>query len=391
MKHFVLQDPALKPFAQRFVWVAIDIENPTNAELLKRLPVRTWPTFFILSPQDQAVQSVHYGAASVQQFRDFLIKGEANVRQRRTPGGRGRTEEVLALIKNGERAALAQNYSEAEAAYSQALARLGSDGERLTSVALALISTRSAAQRWEECVNLGLSHGPQTVNNTTAVDFLAVANECASHLPTPHGKKKHLLDLSLTRLTAVLQESKGALSVDDRSEALRLLREVHLAQGNSEAAMTLAQEQRALLDRAAAQASSDAMASTFSWPRAEVYVYLGQGRALIPALGALERALSDQYDPPYRVAWTYHQIGEQPKALAAAERALHLAYGPRKARIYGLIAQIHRARKDEPAEILALEAMVKIYAALPDGQKRPNDEKLAREELLRRRGKNKKG
>ena len=79
MKHYVLVDPGLAPLADRFVWVAIDTDKPKNAAVLTKLKVEAWPTFFVVGPDDESVQARFIGAASVKQFREFLLQGERGV------------------------------------------------------------------------------------------------------------------------------------------------------------------------------------------------------------------------------------------------------------------------------------------------------------------------
>ncbi|MCA9638997.1 MAG: thioredoxin family protein, partial [Myxococcales bacterium] len=80
MKHTVLADAKLAPFADRFVWVALDTDRPENAAALKTLGIGAWPTFYVVSPTDDAVQARHVGAASLEEFVAFLEAGLAGHR-----------------------------------------------------------------------------------------------------------------------------------------------------------------------------------------------------------------------------------------------------------------------------------------------------------------------
>jgi tetratricopeptide (TPR) repeat protein len=183
------------------------------------------------------------------------------------------------------------------------------------------------------------------------------------------------------RLAAVLDDPAAPMSADDRSEGMRILREIHVALGDTAGARKLAERQRALLDEAWAKAPTPFAAMTYAWPQAEVYAYLGEGEKLIPVLEKLEADLPNEYDPPYRLAWIYRKLGRFDEALVAANRALARAYGPRKARVQAQVADIHASRGDRASEIAARKAVVAIYEALPEGQKQPAALAAARQAL----------
>ncbi|HUH00864.1 MAG TPA: hypothetical protein VML75_02650, partial [Kofleriaceae bacterium] len=91
--------------------------------------------------------------------------------------------------------------------------------------------------------------------------------------------------------------------------------------------------------------------------------------------------LPEEYDPPHRLGWVLLQMGELERALGYAERAVALAYGPRKARVQGLLVSIHRARNDGPAERAALEAVLATWRSLPESQQNAGAIEQAEEQL----------
>jgi tetratricopeptide (TPR) repeat protein len=143
----------------------------------------------------------------------------------------------------------------------------------------------------------------------------------------------------------------------------------------------MAERQRDLLDRAVAAAPTAFGRMTYVWPRSEVYVYLGEGEKLVPDLERLAADLPNEYDPPYRLAWVELKIGKLDEALAAAQRAVGMVYGPRKGRALTLVADIHKARGDAVAERAARQAVVDYYASLPPGHKNDGAEADARAAL----------
>jgi tetratricopeptide (TPR) repeat protein len=120
---------------------------------------------------------------------------------------------------------------------------------------------------------------------------------------------------------------------------------------------------------------------TYTWPRVEVYSYLNETAELAPDLEKMVAELPAEYDPPARLASVYLEVGRTGDALAMAERAKKLAYGPRKARVLILIGDIHRARGDRAAEKEAREEVVAHYQALPAGHRNPKGLAAARAAL----------
>jgi tetratricopeptide (TPR) repeat protein len=228
---------------------------------------------------------------------------------------------------------------------------------------------------------LGLKEYRATGSSAGAADFLSLARACTTHLPKDDSRRLQLASIAATRLQSIVDDPEAPLSMDDRGEAMRILRNFHLDGQDDKAARAIAERQRILLDQAARDASSPMMAMTYNWPRAEVYAFLDRAKELVPVFERSEKDLPNQYDPPYRLAWIYHKIGQHDLALAAAKRALEKAYGPRKGRVLSLIAAVHREREDLEAEIAARRAVVALYEGLPPGHEHAGRLEKARKTL----------
>jgi thioredoxin-like negative regulator of GroEL len=368
MKHTVFLDPGLAPVADRFVWLAIDTDRPENAEAVGKFPPQVWPTFYVVAPADESVQGRYLGAASLEQFREFLHHGQQAFLE--SQGAALAEDSLLGRVRAGDRANTAGDFQAANAAYTAALAMAPPDWPRRPDVLVALISARYRSGDHDGCVALAEVEADRTGRSSSAADFTYYAASCAGKI-ADRGRARRLRERLATRLAEVLDDAGAPLAVDDRSEGLRVLREIRAELGDAAGARKLAERQRALLDKAWAEAPTPFAAMTYAWPAAEVYVYLGEGQKLLPALQKLEAELPRQYDPPARLAWVHFRIGALDAALSAAGRALDLAYGPRKAYVQALIADIHAERDDHASEIAARKAVVAIYEALPEGQKRP--------------------
>ncbi len=378
MKHTVLADAKLAPYADRFVWVALDTDRPENAVALKTLGIGAWPTFYVVSPTDDAVQARHVGAASLEEFVAFLEAGLA--------GHRAAADTAWGkAARLGDRYAAAEDWAGADAAWREALARGPVDWPRRPALVVAVLGALYKGERWHDCATFGVAHFPDAARqaSASAADAAFYATYCAEQSGDA-GLAKAVRQAAAAPdgpLRATLTRADARLSVDDRSDALRILREVHAALGEKAAAREAAEAQRQVLDAAAAAARTPLEATTWHWPRAEVYTWLGVPGELAPALEASVKALPDAYEPAYRLAWIRLQTGELDAALSMAEYAEARAYGPRTARVQALRADIQATRGDAAGERAARAAVVATYAALPPGQQNEGALKAARAAL----------
>lgn len=379
MKHTVLADPGLRPLADRFVWVAIDTDKPENADAVERLPMEFWPTFFVLDPKDGAVVGRHVGAASVTQFRGFLVEGE-----RALLAGDDALPETDPLfhLRAAAQAQVRNDHAAADLAYAAAFERAPSDWARAPEVLVAWIGARYRTDT-AGCVSLAEDRLSQVYagHTASAADFTYYAHACAGSVGS--GRARSIRERAEKRLAALAADADAPLAVDDRSEALRILRELRGALGDDAGARAAAVEQRDLLATAFRDAENPHAAMTYNWPRAEVHVFLGEAEALLPDLEASVKALPQEYDPPYRLAWVLLELGRADAAVAPAEQALGLVYGPRKRRVLTLLAGIHEARGDAAARAKAYESLLAHEETLPAHQRSADAAKAAREALGR--------
>ncbi len=345
MQQIVFKDPALEALEPRFVWLALDTDRPENAGAIVRFRPEVWPTFYVVSPDGQ-IQASQAGATTADGFRHFLVRGEDAARE----SAALTQDDPLWHLRAGDRDVAAKRYQDAESAYREALRLAPRDWPRAPEVLVRLARTLYRLDRFKACAELALAELPRAVSNrdATGADFAVYASLCATKLgdrPLAATLRSVLVapTASLASLTA---DPTAPLTADDRSDALTTLREVYEALGRPDDARRAAETQRALLDAAVAAAPTATAQMTYVWPRSEVYVALGRGEEILPWVHELIAALPDQYDPPYRAAWVLRKLGRDAEALPLAQRAAELAYGPRKARIEALVAEISAALQD---------------------------------------------
>ena len=381
MKSTVLANPALSMVAERFVWLALDTDKAANFEALAKFPPKLWPTFYVINPEG-VIQAQLQGGATIEAFLAFLDRGFAGAQE-------GRSEDAALVagspefqLREGDRAVTESRWADAEAAYERALAMAPAQWDAQARVRLTRLSTRYRQRDWKACFDLAsrdlerafLGHTP------AAADFVYYLHACAKHVENGP-RRRGVLQRGLASLYGLFADAHAPLTLDDRSEALRIAREIHMELGQRPQARGLAETQRLLLEEGVRIAKSPKEAMTFSWPRAEVYVWLGRGADLVPHLAVLAEALPDEYDPLYRLAWVRHTIGQSTEAVETITAAEALAYGPRKARVLALSAKIHAAAGDAKGALAARQAVVTLLEGLPEARRPPGALEAARKAL----------
>lgn len=367
MQAYVLTDDRLADYDRRYVFLALDTDRETNASAVAKFPPAAWPTFFAISSVDESIQSRFVGAASVEQFAQFLADGERG--HQALAGGELPAHEAAA--RDGDRASAKKEWTTASHAYATALASAPQEWPRAPDVMVSLIASHGRAKDWSACAEVATKYLASTGSSASASDFAAHAIGCAAELADAAAAKA-LRETVVARLGALVDDANAPLSVDDRSDALMYIRQALDALGRKDEAKKAAERQRALLDDASAKAADPHVAMTYNWPRAEVYAYLGVPLELVPALERSAKDLPKEYDPPYRLAWILLQAKKYDDARSWAEQATSLAYGPRKARAQGMLAEIEKARGNVEAERAARAAALATLEALPEAARNPD-------------------
>lgn len=368
MKHGVLQDRGLAELSDRYVWLSIDTEKPSSAPVMEKFPVKSWPTFFVVSPANEAVQAVAVGSTSVQGFREFLKRGSEGHLAQGEAAGELDSNSPSYHLRAGDRARAKGEYRAAARNYGMALKLGGSSWDRKTEVLAAQISALSNDDK-ALCAELAMAKLQEATQSHTvaAVDFTYYASSCAEALPDR--PRLHLRTLCIEALDTIVVDLDASLSSDDRSDALGLLRSLATELGQSERAQGYARAQQRLLSEAVSNATSAKEEMTYVWHQVQVHAFLKRGEEILPWVESLEKRLPNEYDPPYRRAWLLHQLGRAPEALKPAKVALSLAKGRRRGRIHGLIADIHKAQGQTGDERTAREAALAHYQNLPPGHR----------------------
>ncbi|MBL9012667.1 MAG: thioredoxin family protein [Myxococcales bacterium] len=358
MKSTVFMDGSFELDADKFVFAALDTDREDSAPVVAKFPLSAWPTFYVID-HDETVLARWVGSASTPQFHAFLDAGIAA-----RAGAEGAGKRLL----EAERALAAKNYGAAEKALMLALAEAPADWVRRPDALVSLLSTISRQHDDPRCVEVAIENMEKTGSSASAADFASLALSCAGSPKVDATRVGVLRALAIKRLEGLLAQADAHLSVDDRSDAMVILREVYEAIGKQDEAKALAEKQRALIDDAAQKATSPLAAMTFNWQRAEVYVYLGRPLDIVPALEKSAADLPGEYDPRARLGWVYLKAKKLPEAAKWTDEALKLVYGPRKGRVIAQRAEIAKEMGDVAGERRFRTEAVALWESLPPAQ-----------------------
>ena len=365
MQKFVLTGPAIVAQSENFIWASVDTDLPVNAEAVAKLPQNFWPTFYLLSPKGE-VLARHVGAASETEFLAFLAQG-------RDAAGNGTASPQTKLRQKADGAAAAGDYRKALPLYRSLAAQYGdADGERFAS-RVSLLEAGYKSGAYPECVTDAWTYldDMSAASSASATDFSYLAQACSKRAQSSkHAALLERLSAPEGPIRSMLRRTPS-LSVDDRSDAMRVLREIAEERGQTEQARKYALEQHRVLEAAVAKLSDPADRMTYHWPRLEVHRWLGRGEELVEELRASTRALPKEYDPPYRLAWLLYELKKFDEALVPAQQAVALSYGPRKGRTQDLLADIfHALGRGEDEKAVRMESVKYLQSISPSAKQK---------------------
>lgn len=355
MRAYVLPDERLRKLAGRFVWLDIDTEKPRNAAFVERFPIDAWPSILIVNPEDERVLVRWAGTATAEQIERIALDGERAMRA----GKASRAEEALARADRllGER-----RHAEAAAAFQEALAAGGprfAARERASEAAVQSLGLAGAAA---ECASTARELLP-ALGGASAARVAAQGISCAFELEEPAARRSAIAGLE-PRARGLLDDRR--VLADDRSWLYDVLSSARADAGDDPGAKALARRWLAFLEREAARAKTPLARSAFDGQRLQAALRSGEPARALPALLASERDLPHEYVPPTNLGVLYLALDRPADALAAADRALALAEGPRRIRVLVLRAEAQAKAGDGAGARATLERAVQEGEALPE-------------------------
>lgn len=368
MQTTVFMDASFKPASAKFVFAALDTDREQNAAPVGKFSPSAWPTFYVISSKDESVLARFVGAATLDQFHEFLESG------RRAATGSMAAADSRML--GAERAMAKKDYATAEEELTATLEAAPTAWLRRPEAIYYLQMAKQKKGDVAGCVEISDKHLDEVGQTAIATNFWATAIDCANAQ-----KNTALRDRALTKLQTILATNDAPLSLDDRAEALGYLRDALDEAGKKDEAKAIAEQAAKHIDEAYAAAKTPFEKMGYIWPRADVYAYLGRPLDLVADYEKLAADLPKEYDPRARLGWLYLKAGKAPEAAKWTDEALALVYGPRKGRVLSQRAEIAKLAGDKATEKKYREEAVKLWESLPEGQQNADALAKAKEAL----------
>lgn len=360
MRAYVFTDPSLSRHDKQFVWLEVDTEDARNSEFRKRYSLEAIPSFFVIDPTDGAARVRWIGSLTVPQLHALLDDASS--------GGYS-PRALLDRVAFADSVYGAGDNAGAVTAYRAVLAAATRGwtgyGRCVESLMFALLRT----QQYADGLALAREATPRLGHSPSGLNVSTGGLTCAYSLPDSVPGRLAAVAEFEAGTRALVTDMSFATAADDRSGAWIELLSAREALDDSAGAHRVAGEWSAFLDSAAAAATSEDQRMVYDSHRLSAYLELGQPERAVPMLQQSERERPDDYNPPARLAVAYLAMKRYDDALAASDRAMIRAYGPRKLLLYANRADIYAGR-GEPAEARrTLEGALAYLDTLPEEQR----------------------
>lgn len=362
MRANVFTDKALERYAGRFVWLAVDTEKADSANFMAKYPINVWPTLLIVDPRKEQIALRYVGGATVPQLEKLLNDGA------RQYGAKSQTASDKLMIEADQ---LAGQRKSADAAklYARAIDQAPKQWSRLGRAAESYTFTAYDAHDDQSCVDAAVRLLPALTGTVSGANVASTGLGCATELDEKAANRTALIEKLEKATRAALDNPKIPLSGDDRSGLYDSLVSAREAMKDDAGAQALREQWAAFLEGVAAKAKTAEQRAVYDSHRVSVYIDLKTPEKAIPMLEQSERDFPNDYNPPARLGLIYRTMKVYDKALAAYDRALKLAYGPRKVSIMRGRADTLAAKGDKEGAQAAMKETISFARSLPESQR----------------------
>jgi peptide deformylase len=354
MREHVLSRPELGIHGASFVFLSIDTEQERNAAFVRKFPLEAWPTLFVVDPRDESVLVKWVGSASVSELGKLLADGRMAASRVLAQSHRD-LAEADRLFGRGKAV-------EAARAYRELLSAAEPEDERRGRILLSLLAAQHAAGDKRACAEVALAEASKLPPGGVRANAVGWGLSCAA---AGAGEA----EAALRKLAEEAVNDPGVLA-DDRSSLYEALVDACTRAGDAERARPWAEKWWAFLEDEARRAKSAAARAVYDAHRVGAAIASGKPERVLPVLEQSARELPRDYNPPARMALVLRDLGRLDDALAAIDRALGLAYGPRKLRLFDTKAAILEKKGDGPARAATLKAALDHAKGLPPSPRR---------------------
>ena len=360
MRAFVFTDKALGRQAGRFVWLSVNTEKRENAAVLGKFPVKVWPSFFVIDPATEKIVFRWVGGATTPQLLRILDDGAKAAGGGRAPG---------AALANADRLFAEGKNPEAAAAYREALKTLRPESPSYARTVESLLFALSSSGQHEACAVAARDAFASLKEAPSAANVAGSGLDCALSMKDGDPRKADLVAALVRDARSVLDGPKAGLAADDVSAVYQTVAEERRAAKEEAGEKAVLEAWATYLDGEAAKAKTPAERTVFDAHLTTVCLALGQPERVVPALLASEKDFPDDYNPPQRLAIAYGAMKQYDDALAASDRAMERAYGPRKLVVYRTRVDLLKKKGDLASAKKVLQEMLAYAEALPTEQR----------------------
>ncbi len=361
MRAFVFTDASLKRHAGQFVWLSINTEKARNAAFLETHRIEALPSFYVLDPAAGKVVLRWVGGASVRQVERILEDGRRAVY--------GKERGVEELLAQADRFFGENKYAEAVEKYRGVLGKAPAGWLPYARTLESLLFSLQQIGDSKGCAETAREAYPKLRETPSSANVAGSGLDCALSMKEADPARAGLVAALTADAREVVAARRSDLAVDDISSVYLTLAAEREAAGDADGRKTVLLDLTSYLEGEAARAKTPAARVVFDSHRLSAYLQLNAPERAVPMLEASERDFPDDYNPPARLAVAYKAMERWDDALAASDRALPKAYGPRKIGIWMARADILAGKGDHPAARRALEQALAEADAFPPGQR----------------------
>ena len=322
MRSYVFPDPALRRFSNRFVWLSLDTERDGNAQVVAKLGPRVLPTLYVIDSTNERLLTAWPGSLTAVELAGML-------------------DEALGTAPDGK----LKHALDVDVAVTH------------------LHDTKDAAR----CTSMASDEAPRLPPGTALADVLRAGMDCADDLPPKAPERAKLAGL-VTLGDKVAADLTQPILADDRSDLWDYVVAGYRTLGEKEHAADVkrvATAWAAFLEDQASRATTPAARAVFDAHRLLAYKALGAPERAVPMLQQSAHDFPGDYNPPARLASAYLAMKRYDDALGAIQRALGLAYGPRKLLLYSTEADVYEGKGDHAGSRQSLSDAIAFAKTLP--------------------------
>jgi tetratricopeptide (TPR) repeat protein len=253
--------------------------------------------------------------------------------------------------------------------YREALSRAPKEWPHYGRAVESLLFALRRVHDEKGCAETARDAFPRLRRTSSAANVAATGLDCALSLKPEDPARASLAVGLAADSREIVSARRRDIAADDVSSVYEILAAEREGAGDETGRKKVLSERAAFLEGEAARATNPEARAVFDSHRLSTYLALDEPARAIPMLEASERDLPDDYNPPARLAAAYKAMKQYDDALAASDRALGKAYGPRKVGILQTRADIFAAKGDAQAARKTMEETVQYAESLPQGQR----------------------